>query len=71
MALKQKITKCKALQKFRESLDVRIKQRYESRPVGSKDILKNLSLSTLFGKGNRPETPIKTLICGEYGNTTE
>ena len=71
MALKQKITKVKALNKFRENLDVRLKQRYESRPIGSKDIVKTLSESLLFGKGNRPDLPIKTLICGEYGNSTE
>ena len=71
MALKRKITECKALQKFSESLDIKLPVKYESRPVGCKDIVKTFSTSVLFGKGNRPDLPIKTLIYGEYGNTAE
>ncbi len=71
MALRKKVTDSKALKEFRVNLDVKIKQRYEYRPTGSKDIINQVSSTTLFGKGNRPETPIKSLICGEFGNSTE
>ena len=71
MALRKKITNCRGLQDFRTNLDVKVKQKYELRPIGSKDIIRSFSESRFFGKGNKPETPIKTLINGEYGNQTE
>ena len=71
MALRKKITNCKDLQDFRTNLDVKLKQKYELRPIGSKDIIGSFTESKIFGKGNKPETPIKTLINGEYGNQTE
>ena len=71
IALLKKVTDPKSLKEMRKDLDVKVKARYESRPRGLQELSKNVLVSTLFGKKNRPSTPIKGLICGDYGTATE
>ena len=35
---------------------------------GAQNFKKSLELNGAYGKGNRPSTPVKGIISGEYGN---
>ena len=61
LALKSKVTDAKGLKDFRKDHDFKLVDRYESRPIGNKDI-RNELVAKKFGKANRPSTPIKGII---------
>ena len=67
LALKNKVTDAKGLKDFRKDHDFKKVERYETRPIGNRDIKNELATKS-FGKPNRPSTPIKGVICGTYGD---
>ena len=67
LAIKMNAANYKAIKDFRKSVDIKQKIKH-----GTKDIKKPLPPPNLvFGKPNRPPTPIKEVINNEYGNRAE
>ena len=64
------MTDAKGLANFRKDHDFKLKERYESKPIGNKDIKDDL-VAKNFGKPNRPSTPIKGIINFSYADLGE
>ena len=75
MQVANQITDNRSLSKYRRENDVRVsKKRGESNPLGRMASVGALLMSQAdqsFGKPNRAQTPVKGIICGDYGNVAE
>ena len=76
MQIANHITDNRSLSKYRRENDVRVtKKRGESNPsmgrMASVGALLMSNADQSFGKPNRAQTPVKGIICGDYGTVAE
>lgn len=76
MQIANHITDNRSLSQYRKEHDIRVnKKRGESNPtmgrMASVGALLMAKADSSFGKPNRAQTPVKGIICGDYGNVAE
>jgi len=75
MQLNAKVTDGKSIVQFRKDNDVRlIKRRGDSNSLNRMASVGAFLMdqgNTSFGKANRPQTPVKGIITGDYGQVAE